>query len=346
MPRYFCRGKLLESVMVSSRKSSAPRSTTSPSKRTVASARRVFAIARDAIGAMAQSVGSEFAACVELLLTIEGRVIVSGMGKSGHIGHKIAATLASTGTPAFFVHAAEASHGDLGMITPKDAVMALSNSGETSELDDLIAYTRRHGIKLIAMTSNRGSTLGQAADLVLALPRAPEACPLGLAPTTSTTLMITLGDALAVTLLERRGFTSEDYKTFHPGGKLGRKLLKVSDVMHTGAELPLVTPATPVKDTILEMTRKTFGIAGVVARGKLVGVVTDGDLRRKLSSDIFKRTAGEIMTKSPKATEDHVLAAEALRLMNEWKIACLFVLSDGKPVGIIRMHDILRAGAA
>lgn len=330
--------------MVTSKRNSKAKSP--PAKRAVASARRVFTIARQAIGALSQSLGPDFEACVALLRAIKGRVIVSGMGKSGHIGHKIAATLASTGTPAFFVHAAEASHGDLGMITGDDAVLALSNSGETSELEDLIAYTRRHGIKLIAITSNRASTLGQAADVVLALPKAPEACPLGLAPTTSTTLMITLGDALAVALLERRGFTSEDYKAFHPGGKLGRRLMKVSDLMHTGAELPLVSPSTSVKDAILEMTRKTFGIAGVISKGKLVGVVTDGDLRRNLSTDIFKRTAGEIMTKSPKATHGNMLAAEALRLMNEWKIACLFVLANQKPVGIIRLHDILRAGAA
>lgn len=327
-------------------KLSAKRPPASKSKSAVQSARRVVGIARDAIASLSSALGAEFETCVALCLSTAGRVIVTGMGKSAHVGHKIAATLASTGTPAMFVHAAEASHGDLGMITPADLVVALSNSGETAELADLIAYSRRYGIKLVAITSHRGSTLGQAADLVLALPKAPEACPLGLAPTTSTTMMIVLGDALAVALMERRGFTAEDYKAFHPGGKLGRRLMKVGDLMHTGAELPLIKPATPVKDTILEMTRKTFGIAGVVDKGKLIGVVTDGDLRRNMSPALFGRRAADIMTRAPRATEAHILAAEALRLMNEWKVACLFVLDRGKPIGIVRMHDILRAGAA
>jgi arabinose-5-phosphate isomerase len=312
----------------------------------VASARRVFATAAEGIQALDKSLGADFKACVDLFLGIKGRVIVSGMGKSGHVGHKIAATLASTGTPAFFVHAAEASHGDLGMITNDDVVLALSNSGETSELADLIDYTRRFGIKLAAITAKRNSSLGQAADIVLELPDVPEACPLGLAPTTSTTMMLALGDALAVSLLERRGFTSDDYKVFHPGGKLGRRLLKVKDLMHTGAELPVVRPGTSMSDTIVVMTQKTFGIAGVVDGGKLIGVVTDGDLRRHLQSGLLERTAGDIMTRNPKSTHGGILAQEALRHMNEWKVACLFVVDDGAPVGIIRLHDILRAGAA
>jgi arabinose-5-phosphate isomerase len=314
--------------------------------KSIAAARRVFAMAGEGISALSAALGADFAACIDLLLDIKGRVIVSGLGKSGHVGHKIAATLASTGTPAFFVHAAEASHGDLGMITNDDAVLALSNSGETNELADLIAYTRRFGIKLVAITSKRASSLGSAADIVLELPNAPEACPLGLAPTTSTTLMISLGDALAVALLERRGFTSEDYKVFHPGGKLGRKLLKVKDLMHTGDELPLVAPSASMPDTILIMTQKTFGIAGVIEQGKLMGVVTDGDLRRHMQSNLLTKTAGDIMSKAPRTTQGNVLAAEALRLMNEWKVACLFVVEDSKPVGIVRLHDILRAGAA
>ncbi|MDX2222169.1 MAG: KpsF/GutQ family sugar-phosphate isomerase [Rhodospirillaceae bacterium] len=311
----------------------------------IASARRVFDLAAEGIAALSASLGREFSACIELLAAAAGRVIVSGMGKSAHVGHKLAATLASTGTPAFFVHAAEASHGDLGMIADGDVVIALSNSGETAELADLIAYTRRYGIKLVAITGARASTLGQAADIVLELPRVAEACPLGMAPTTSTTQMIALGDAIAVALMERRGFTHDDYKALHPGGKLGRRLLKVSDLMHTGAELPLVGPATALPDTILEMTRKTFGIAGVVDGGKLVGVVTDGDLRRHMSAALFTRTAGDIMSRAPKTTTGGVLAAEALRLMNEWKVACLFVVEAGRPVGIVRLHDILRAGA-
>jgi arabinose-5-phosphate isomerase len=272
-------------------------------------------------------------------------VIVSGMGKSGHVGSKIAATLASTGTPSFFVHAAEASHGDLGMIAPGDAVLALSNSGETPELADLVSYTRRFGIPLVAITSRGKSTLAEAADVVLLLPDVGEACPLGLAPTTSTTLMIALGDALAVALLERRGFTADDFKVFHPGGKLGRKLFKVDDLMHTGAELPLVKPDAPMSDVVPFMTSKTFGVAGVVGEdGRLIGIVTDGDLRRHING-LFGMTAVEVMTKAPKSVGPGMLAAEALGRMNEWKITCIFICDAGKPVGILRMHDILRAGA-
>lgn len=320
--------------------------TAPPTADAITSARRVFEIAADGIRAMGASLGPDFTACIDTLMGIKGRVIVSGMGKSGHVGHKIAATLASTGTPAFFVHAAEASHGDLGMIANEDAVLALSNSGETAELADLIEYTRRFGIKLIAITSKRSSSLGTAADITLELPPAPEACPLGMAPTTSTTLMMALGDAIAVALLERRGFTSEDFKVFHPGGKLGRRLLKVKDLMHGATELPLVQPAASMSDTILVMTQKTFGIAGVVENGKLVGVVTDGDLRRHMQTGLLQKTARDIMTKNPRSTSAGVLAPEALRLMNEWKVACLFVVDNGAPVGIVRLHDILRAGAA
>jgi len=317
-----------------------------PTQTAVASAQRVFTMAAEGIAALGAGLGTEFTAAVELLAAIKGRVIVSGMGKSAHVGHKIAATLASTGTPAFFVHAAEASHGDLGMITNDDAVLALSNSGETSELADLIEYTKRFGIKLVAITGKRTSSLGSAADIVLELPAAPEACPLGLAPTTSTTLMLTLGDALAVALMERRGFTADDYKVFHPGGKLGRRLLKVKDLMHTGDELPLVAPTASMPEVILVMTKKTFGIAGVIENGKLTGVVTDGDLRRHMQTNLLQKTAGDIMTRNPRSAKGDILAQEALRLMNEWKIACLFVLDDGAPVGILRLHDILRAGAA
>jgi arabinose-5-phosphate isomerase len=317
-----------------------------PTQNAVASARRVFTLAAEGIAALGASLGTEFTAAVELLAGIKGRVIVTGMGKSAHVGHKTAATLASTGTPAFFVHAAEASHGDLGMITNEDVVLALSNSGETPELADLIEYTKRFGIKLIAITGKKTSSLGAAADIVLELPPAPEACPLGLAPTTSTTLMLALGDALAVALMERRGFTADDYKVFHPGGKLGRRLLKVKDLMHTGDELPLVPPTASMPEVILVMTQKTFGIAGVVDKGKLIGVVTDGDLRRHMQANLLQKTAGDIMTKNPRSAQGHILAQEALRLMNDWKIACLFVLDDGAPVGIIRLHDILRAGAA
>ncbi len=297
----------------------------------------------DALGA---GLGADFTAALNILAAVTGRVIVSGMGKSGHVGRKIAATLASTGTPAFFVHAAEASHGDLGMIAAGDAVLALSNSGETPELADLISYTRRYGIPLVAITSRAGSTLATAADVPLLLPSVGEACPLGLAPTTSTTLMIALGDAVAVALLERRGFTAENFKVFHPGGQLGRKLFKVEDLMHTGEELPLVAPDAKMSEVVLVMTKKTFGVAGVADKdGRLVGIVTDGDLRRHIGDDLFKLAAGDIMTKSPKVTSRNILAAEAMRRMNEWKVTSVFVVDDGKPVGILRMHDILRAGA-
>ncbi len=322
--------------------STAPKAATTADP--IAAAQRVFQIAADGIKALSASLGADFTAAIEILGTAKGRIIVSGMGKSAHVARKMAATLASTGTPAHFVHAAEASHGDLGMIANDDAVIALSNSGETPELADLIEYTRRFGIKLIAITSKRGSSLGTAADVTLALPPTPEACPLGLAPTTSTTLMISLGDAIAVALMERRGFTADEYKVFHPGGKLGRRLLKVRDLMHNEGELPLVKPASSMPDTILVMTQKTFGIAGVVVDGKLAGVVTDGDLRRHMQNGLLDKTAGDIMTKNPRTTDGNMMAQEALRLMNEWKVACLFVVDNNTPVGIVRLHDILRAG--
>jgi len=314
----------------------------------LAAGRRVMAQARAGIAALEESLGAAYLTCLDIMAKITGRVIVSGIGKSGHVGRKIAATLASTGTPAFFVHAGEASHGDLGMIAAGDAVLAISNSGEAAELRDLIAYTRRYGIPLVAITSRAASTLAQGADCVLVLPDVAEACPLGLAPTTSTTMTLALGDAIAVALLERRGFTADDYKVFHPGGQLGRKLFKVEELMHTGDELPVVKPDTPMSDVVLTMTQKTFGVAGVVDGGRLVGIVTDGDLRRHIrqsTGDLFKLTAADVMTAGPKTTGRNVLAAEALRRMNEAKITCVFVVENDVPVGILRLHDILRAGA-
>ena len=317
----------------------------------MAAARRVFEHVKVGLDALAAGLGEGglgegFTSALDMLGAVTGRVIISGMGKSGHVGRKIAATLASTGTPAFFVHAAEASHGDLGMIAPGDAVVAISNSGETPELADLISYTRRYGIPLVAITSRARSTLADAADAALLLPDVGEACPLGLAPTTSTSLMMALGDAIAVALLERRGFTADNFKVFHPGGQLGRKLFKVDDLMHAGDELPLVSPTTSMSDVVLVMTKKTFGVAGVVDdAGRLIGIVTDGDLRRHIGGDLFKLAAGDIMTKSPKFTGRKILAAEAMRRMNEWKVTSVFVVENEKPVGILRMHDILRAGA-
>ncbi len=309
-------------------------------------ARRVLDHAKQGLDALSEGLDDGFIKSLDILAGVEGRVIVSGMGKSGHVGRKIAATLASTGTPAFFVHAAEASHGDLGMIAAGDAVLAISNSGETPELADLISYTRRFDIPLVAITGRAGSSLAMAADALLLLPAVGESCPLGLAPTTSTTMMIALGDAVAVALLERRGFTADDFKVFHPGGQLGRKLYKVDDLMHVGDELPLVATNTPMAEVVIVMTKKTFGVAGVLGSdNQLIGIVTDGDLRRHISNGLFDMKAGDVMTKSPKTTGRSILAAEALRRMNEWKVTSVFVVENGEPVGILRMHDVLRAGA-
>ncbi len=312
-----------------------------------ATARRVFDYAKQGLEALSATLGADFVAALDTFSAVTGRVVVTGVGKSGHIGRKIAATLASTGTPAFFVHAGEASHGDLGMVTKGDAVLAISNSGEAAELHDILGYCKRFDIPLVAITSKATSTLAQSATTVLLLPPVPEACPMGLAPTTSTTMTLALGDAIAVALLERRGFSADDYKVFHPGGQLGRKLFKVEDLMHKGDELPLVSPTTAMSDVVLCMTKKTFGVAGVTdAAGKLVGIVTDGDLRRHIGNGaLFQMTAADVMTKAPKSTARNVLAAEAMRRMNDWKITSVFVVDDGKPVGILRMHDILRAGA-
>jgi arabinose-5-phosphate isomerase len=269
------------------------------------------------------------------------------MGKSGHIARKIAATLASTGTPALFVHPGEASHGDLGMIVSQDVVIALSNSGETTELNDVIAYTRRFSIPLIAITAKGESALGNAADVLLQLPPEPETCPMGLAPTTSTTMMLALGDALAVAALESKGFTAEDFRNFHPGGKLGKILLRVSDVMHTGNDLPLALENDDMAHVLVIMTQKSFGCAGIVDNnGNLVGIVTDGDLRRHMQNDLPQKTAATVMTKKPQTIGPQMLAAEALKILNDKKRTQLFVVDDGKPVGILHIHDLLRAGIA
>jgi len=311
----------------------------------IASARRVLGTEADALMALADSLGSDFARAVQALGGIAGRVVVTGMGKSGHIARKISATLASTGCPSFFVHPAEASHGDLGMITAEDAVVALSNSGETPELGDIVAYTRRFALPLVAMTSVAGSSLAASADVALILPPVPEACPMGLAPTTSTTLMLALGDALAVALLERRNFSAADFKVFHPGGQLGRRLLKVADLMHGGDQLPLVAPDAGMAEVLLVMTAKSLGCAGVVgADGALAGIITDGDLRRHLRGDLLALTAAEVMTRNPKTVSPNLLAAEAVRIMNAKSITSLFVVEDRAPVGVLHVHDCLRAG--
>ncbi|WP_299437919.1 KpsF/GutQ family sugar-phosphate isomerase [uncultured Rhodospira sp.] len=311
------------------------------------SARRVLREERDALDALAESLGPDFNEAVRQLLACKGRVTVTGMGKSGHVARKIAATLASTGTLAQFVHPGEASHGDLGMIGRDDAVVALSNSGDTPELEDIVAYTRRFGILLVAMTRRADSALAQAADVALVLPPHGEACPLGLAPTTSTTLMMALGDALAVALLEARGFTAHDFQVYHPGGRLGRALLRVRDLMHTGDEVPLVAGETPMSKALIEMSRKGFGCAGIVDEaGHLVGIITDGDLRRHMAPDLVQRSAAAIMTRDPRSVAPDALAVEALRVMNsgDRPITSLFVVESGRPVGFIHMHDLLRAG--
>ena len=288
---------------------------------------------------------ARFVTAVELLGKVRGRVIVTGMGKSGHIARKTAATLASTGTPAQYIHPGEASHGDLGMITAEDALIALSNSGKTAELSDIVAYVKLKRIPFIAITCHADSVLSKAADVSLVVPDSPEACPLNLAPTTSTTVMLALGDAIAVTLLERRGFSSADFRLLHPGGHLGSRLIRAKDIMRSGGELPLVSTKTPMTETIIEMTAKQLGCVGVLsAEGHLVGVITDGDLRRHMEGDILAMTASEVMTANPKTIGEDALAAQVLAMMNENKITAFFVVALDQPLGIIHIHDVLRTG--
>lgn len=314
----------------------------------LAVARRVIRAEIGGLESLAGALDEAFAVAVDLGAAARGRIIVSGVGKSGHVARKIAATLASTGTPAQFVHAGEASHGDLGMIGGEDVILALSNSGETTEFADITAYSRRFGIPLIAVTAGARSTLAEAADLVLLLPPAAEACPMGLAPTTSTTMMMALGDALAIALLERRGFSTADFHLFHPGGKLGRRLLRVAEIMHQGDAIPLVSPAARVSDAILVMTAKSFGSVGACdGDGRLIGIITDGDLRRHMGDALLGRAVADIMNVSPKTIAGGALAAEALGMMNRNAITSLFVVDEkGHPVGFLHMHDCLRAGVA
>jgi arabinose-5-phosphate isomerase len=328
-----------------------PVTRTMPGQGSAAVARRILGCFTGGLGVLEAALGNGLAAdferAVNLMHDCKGRVIVTGMGKSGHVGQKIAATLASTGTPAQFVHPAEASHGDLGMITASDVILALSWSGETTELANLITYSRRFQVPLAAMTSRRDSALGKAADIALVLPPVKEACPHGLAPTTSTLLQLALGDCLSIALLESRGFTALDYKVFHPGGQLGANLKHVGDIMHKGARLPIVPPAEPMSTALVMMTEKAFGCLGIVdGEGKLAGIVTDGDLRRHMQPGLLDRTAGEIMTHSPKTVTPDMLASAALQIANASKITALFVVEDGVPVGIIHIHDLLRAGVA
>lgn len=317
-----------------------------PGERHLASARRTISLEIEGLKALSAALDGPFSAAVETLGAATGRVIVTGMGKSGHIARKMAATLASTGTPAQYVHPGEAAHGDLGMITADDAILALSWSGETAELSSIISHAKRFAIPLVAMTSVETSALGKAADVALILPRAEEACPNKLAPTTSTTMQLALGDALAIALLEKKGFSAKDFGVFHPGGKLGAMLKLVREVMHTGGELPLTGPATPMSETLLIMSQKSLGSVGIVDEaGKLIGMITDGDIRRNSGTEgLLLKTAGDIMNRTPKTVAPSMLASEAVKLLNEKKITSLFVVEDGRPVGLVHIHDFLKAG--
>ncbi|PIC00865.1 SIS domain-containing protein [Caulobacter sp. X] len=310
----------------------------------IAVGRRVLSVEADALKTLSQSLDEAFVQAVETLFNAKGRIVCTGIGKSGHVARKIAATLASTGAQAMFVHPAEASHGDLGMIGPDDVILALSKSGEARELSDVIAYAKRFSIPLIAMTAFEDSQLGRGGDIVLRLPDAPEATAEVNAPTTSTTLQIALGDAIAVALLERRGFTASDFRVFHPGGKLGAMLRTVADLMHGDGELPLIGAEAPMPDALLVMSEKRFGAVGVVdADGRLAGLITDGDLRRHMDG-LLQHTAGEVMTRAPLVIAPGALAAEALKLMNDRRITVLFVVEAERPVGVLHVHDLLRAG--
>src|SRR5690349_19535925 len=321
-----------------------------PTPDSVASALRTLESESGGINALAAALrgplGETFARTVDLIRQARGRVIVTGLGKSGHIGRKVAATLASTGTPAFFVHAAEASHGDLGMITADDVIVALSWSGEQPEMKNLVNYSARFAIPMIAVTSNAESSLGSAARIVLELPKVREACPHNLAPTTSTLLQAAIGDALAIALLEGRGFTAVEFAKFHPGGKLGAMLKHTSDFMHTGDAVPLKPLGTKMSEAVLEMSAKGFGCVAIVdARGHVAGIITDGDLRRHWRSDLMDVLVDDVMTRHPKVIASNSLASEALKLMSS-KISTLIVTDADRAVGIIHLHDLLRAGVA
>ena len=317
----------------------------------IQSALRTLNAEQDGLAALADALrnglGGPFGETLATIGGLGGRVIVSGVGKSGHIARKVAATLASTGTPAYFVHAAEASHGDLGMITRDDAIICLSWSGEARELDGIIGYARRFSIPLIAITAGAGSALAREADIVLLLPRAEEACPHGLAPTTSSIMQLAMGDALAVALLETRGFTAEDFRDFHPGGKLGASLTRVGDIMHTGERIPLVPARSSMREAIVMISQKGFGCVGIVrADGRLAGIITDGDLRRHIQSDLLAMRVDEVMTQTPRTITADALAATALTIVNDAAITALMIVEDDRPVGIVHLHDLLRVGVA
>ena len=316
----------------------------------IISAKKTIETEIAALREMENSFDENLSNVLDVLENTKGRIIVTGMGKSGHVGRKIAATLASTGSPSFFVHPAEASHGDLGMITSDDCVIAISNGGESKELSDILATCKRNGITLIAMTKNPESSLGKVGDYLLKLPSSPEACPLGMVPTTSSTATIVLGDVISIALMERKGFSKIDYKQRHPGGKLGAMLKKVSDLMYCGKDIPIVNEDTLLQDAIFEMTSKMLGCVGVVnSEGVLQGMITDGDLRRCFSANALTQKVTEVMTKNPKTIAPHIMAAEALNIMNTTGngITQLFVVDENnRPIGIIHIHDCLRVGVA
>ena len=317
-----------------------------PHSETVDHARRVLTIEAEALQQLSNHLPDDFAPLIEAILACSGRVIVSGVGKSGHIGRKISATLASTGTPSYFVHATEASHGDLGMIVEGDLCLLISNSGETTELRDIVAHTRRFSIPMAAISSKAGSTLMKTADFALGLPAAPEACAIGLAPTTSTTMMIALGDAMAVALMKRRNFKAENFSVFHPGGKLGAQMTTVGELMHPVEQMPLVAPDTSMQDTLIEMSSKGFGVAVVVENDRVIGIISDGDLRRHMHH-LLEKTAAEIASLDPITVQPDMFAADAMRIMNSRKIGVLVVVNaNQKPQGIFHIHDLLRAGVA
>jgi len=318
-------------------------------KKTIEIARRVLGIEARAVASLKRKLGKNFVTAVETILSAKGKVVVSGMGKSGIICQKMASTFASTGTSAFFLHPADGAHGDLGMLGKGDVLIAISNSGETEELIRMLPAIKRLGVKVVAMTGRLNSTLSKHSDVTIDIGVKEEACPLGLAPTASTTAALAMGDALAVVLLERRGFKAEDFAALHPAGSLGRRLLKVSEFMHAGKFLPMVSPETPMKKAILEMTQKRLGLTGVKKGKRLVGIITDGDLRRALEKSplVFERTAGEIMTRNPKVVSEDALLEAALKLMEEHSITALFAHKKGKPeepAGIIHLHDLIKGG--
>jgi len=313
----------------------------------IVAARKAIDLEVEALEMMKRDLDESFTKALNVIQKCKGRLIVTGMGKSGHIGRKMAATFASTGTPSFFVHPGEASHGDLGMLTSDDVVLAISNGGESKELSDILMYCKRYHIPLIAMTKNPDSTLGKAGDYLLRLPNDGEACPLGLAPTSSTTATLVMGDILAIALMERKGFSETDYKRRHPGGKLGAMLCKVSDLMHSGDEMPVIDEDALMQDALIVMTEKMLGCVGIInKKGELIGMITDGDLRRWMSPNLISEKVSTVMTKNPKTISPDVLASEAVYVMNNTGrgITNLFAVQDGKPVGLIHIHDCLRAG--